>query len=199
MIFPWGGGGIFWKGTFMWDNILERDRQWLKAMCVADIPRMYRGVWGYTAQKMFEIWNPEMPFPAFWASKFASKCFSNCTCIWNKRRKKRTKVKKKYLLEGDSNGHVCGDILPRKCLKFETRKCYFLDSEHPNLLYLHYLLEGDSKGHVCGDILPWKCLKFETRNAISWILSIQICSKIYATNPTILVFEIKEGKNAPEI
>jgi hypothetical protein len=32
-------------------------------------PRM----WGHTTQKVFEIWNPEMPFPAFWASKFALK------------------------------------------------------------------------------------------------------------------------------
>jgi hypothetical protein len=54
-----------------------------------------------------------------------------------------------------AKGHVCGGILPRKCLKFETRKCYFLHSEHPNL--------------------P---LKFML---------------------TILVFEIKEGKNAPKI
>jgi hypothetical protein len=36
-----------------------------------------------------------------------------------------------YLLEEDSNGHVCGGILPRKFLKFETRKCHFLHSEHP--------------------------------------------------------------------
>ena len=23
MIFPWEGGGIFWKGTFLWDNIID--------------------------------------------------------------------------------------------------------------------------------------------------------------------------------
>jgi hypothetical protein len=90
--------------------------------------------------------------------------------------KNAQKVKKNYLLEGDSNGHVCGDILPRKCLKFETRKCYFLHSEHPNLLYLHYLLEGDSKGHVCGDILPRKCLKFET----------QKCYFLHSEHPNLL-------------
>ena len=28
-------------------------------------------------------------------------------------------------------GHMCGGIIPRKFLKFETRKCYFLHSEHP--------------------------------------------------------------------
>jgi hypothetical protein len=39
-----------------------------------------------------------------------------------------------YLLEEDSNGHVCGGIPPRKFLKFEARKCHFLHSEHPNLL-----------------------------------------------------------------
>ena len=38
------------------------------------------------------------------------------------------------LLEEDTNGHVCGGVLPRKFLKFETRKCHFLHSEHPNLL-----------------------------------------------------------------
>ena len=36
-----------------------------------------------------------------------------------------------YLFEEDSNGHVCGVYSPRKFLKFETRKCYFLHSEHP--------------------------------------------------------------------
>jgi hypothetical protein len=28
---------------------------------------------GILSQKIFEIWSPEMPFPAFWASKFALK------------------------------------------------------------------------------------------------------------------------------
>jgi hypothetical protein len=27
---------------------------------------------------------------------------------------------------------LIGGIIPRKVLKFETRKCYFLHSEHPN-------------------------------------------------------------------
>jgi hypothetical protein len=26
---------------------------------------------------------------------------------------------------------LIGGIIPRKCLKFETQKCYFLHSEHP--------------------------------------------------------------------
>ena len=49
--------------------------------------------------------------------------------------KKRTKSIKKitiiyhYLLEEDSNGQVCGGVLPQK-----ARKCHFLHSEHPNLL-----------------------------------------------------------------
>ena len=30
-----------------------------------------------------------------------------------------------------AEGHVCVGIIPRKFLKFETRKCYFLHSEHP--------------------------------------------------------------------
>ena len=41
-----------------------------------------------------------------------------------------------------AEGHVCGSILPRKFLKFETRKCHFLHSEHPNLpclkIYANY-------------------------------------------------------------
>ena len=55
--------------------------------------------------------------------------------------KNAQKVKKKltiiyhYLLEEDSNDHVCEGVLsPRKFLKFEARKCHFLHSEHPNLL-----------------------------------------------------------------
>jgi hypothetical protein len=30
-----------------------------------------------------------------------------------------------------AEGHVCGGIIPRKFLKFETWKYYFLHSEHP--------------------------------------------------------------------
>jgi hypothetical protein len=30
-----------------------------------------------------------------------------------------------------AEGLVCGGIIPRKVLKFETRKYYFLHSEHP--------------------------------------------------------------------
>jgi hypothetical protein len=30
-----------------------------------------------------------------------------------------------------AEGHVCGGIIPRKFLKFEARKYYFLHSEHP--------------------------------------------------------------------
>jgi hypothetical protein len=62
-IFPWGG--IFWKGTFLWDNILEgvsngwRPRVW---------PIYHAWMGG-----VFEIWITEMSFPAFWASKFAPK------------------------------------------------------------------------------------------------------------------------------
>ena len=44
-----------------------------------------------------------------------------------------------------AEGHVCGQytmhewgesggVLPRKFLKFESRKCHFLHSEHPYLL-----------------------------------------------------------------
>ena len=30
-----------------------------------------------------------------------------------------------------AEGHVCGGIIPRKFLKFETQKYYLLHSEHP--------------------------------------------------------------------
>jgi hypothetical protein len=30
-----------------------------------------------------------------------------------------------------AEGHMCGGIIPRNFLKFETRKYYFLHSEHP--------------------------------------------------------------------
>jgi hypothetical protein len=51
---------------------------------MADIPRINSG-----SEKIFEIWSTEIS--AFWASKFT---YANYTCIWNKRRKKRTKNKK---------------------------------------------------------------------------------------------------------
>jgi hypothetical protein len=35
------------------------------------------------------------------------------------------------LIRGGYQCHVCGSIIPRTFLKFETRKCYFLHSEHP--------------------------------------------------------------------
>jgi hypothetical protein len=38
------------------------------------------GFGGMAPQKFFEIWNPQVPFPAFWASKldvWKSTCFSH--------------------------------------------------------------------------------------------------------------------------
>jgi hypothetical protein len=81
-----------------------------------------------------------MLFPAFWASKFAPKSMLTIHVFQIKEGKNTQKVKKilaiiyHYLLEEDSNGHMCGGVLPRKLLKFEARKCHFLHSGHPNLL-----------------------------------------------------------------
>ena len=94
---------------------------------------------------------------------------------------------------------------PRKFLKFEARKCHFLRSEHPNLLVFEtkegknaqkvkkiltiifrYLLGGGgggiamAEGHVCGHTDAENVWNLKPGNGISCILSIQICSKIYA-------------------
>jgi hypothetical protein len=67
------------------------------------------GSGGIVSQKMFEIWSSEMPFPAFWASKFALKFMLTILVFEIKEENKRTKSKKiltiifHYLLEGDSN------------------------------------------------------------------------------------------------
>jgi hypothetical protein len=66
-IFPWGG--IFWKGTFLWDNILEGDSNGWRPRVWPIYYAWMGGVWSL----IFEIWIPEMSFPAFWASKFAPK------------------------------------------------------------------------------------------------------------------------------
>jgi hypothetical protein len=50
-------------------------------------------VWGRT---LTEIWCPEMPFPAFWASKFALTFISaNYTCNWNIKKEGKTHKKQK--------------------------------------------------------------------------------------------------------
>jgi hypothetical protein len=49
---------------------------------------------GILSQKIFEIWSPEMPFPAFWASKFALKFMLTILIIGIKEGKKRTKNKR---------------------------------------------------------------------------------------------------------
>jgi hypothetical protein len=45
-------------------------------------------------QKIFEIWIPEMSFPAFWASKFAPKFILTILAFEINKRKKAQKVKK---------------------------------------------------------------------------------------------------------
>jgi hypothetical protein len=49
---------------------------------------------GILAQKIFEIWSPEMQFPAFWASKFALKCMLTILVFEIKEEKIHTKSKK---------------------------------------------------------------------------------------------------------
>jgi hypothetical protein len=41
-----------------------------------------------------------------------------------------------------AEGHVCGGIISRKFLKFETWKCYFLHSEHPKDKKLLTIIRG---------------------------------------------------------
>jgi hypothetical protein len=60
-------GGIFWKGTFLWDNILGGDSNGWG-------PRVYHAWMGAGV----EIWSMEMPFPAFSASKFTPENFEIC-------------------------------------------------------------------------------------------------------------------------
>jgi hypothetical protein len=67
------GGGIFWKGTFLWDNILEGDSNG----------------WRPRVRPIYHAW---------------------------------------------MGGGSLGEYSPRKFLKFESRECHFLHSEHPNLL-----------------------------------------------------------------
>jgi hypothetical protein len=74
--------------------------------------------------------------------QICSKIYANILVFDIKEGKNAQEVKKiltviyHYLLEGAAmaEGHVCGSVLPRKFLKFETHKYHFLHSEHPNLL-----------------------------------------------------------------
>jgi hypothetical protein len=49
---------------------------------------------GVLPQKIFEIWNTEMPFPASWASKFALKFMLTILVFEIKEEKNAQKVKK---------------------------------------------------------------------------------------------------------
>jgi hypothetical protein len=52
------------------------------------------GSGGVLPQKNFEIWNTEMPFPPFWASKFALKFMLTILVFEIKEGKNAQKVKK---------------------------------------------------------------------------------------------------------
>ena len=69
-----------------------------------------------------------MPFPAFWASNFALKFMLTILVFEIKDGKNAQKVKKNI---NCNLSLLIRGIIPRKFLKFETRKCYFLHSEHP--------------------------------------------------------------------
>jgi hypothetical protein len=49
---------------------------------------------GILHQKIFEIWSPEMPFPAFWASRFALKFMLTILVFEIKEGKNAQKIKK---------------------------------------------------------------------------------------------------------
>jgi hypothetical protein len=73
-----------------------------------------------------------MLFPAFWASKFAPKFMLTIHVFQIKEGKNTEKVKKilaiiyHYLLEEDSNGHVCAAILPQKIFEISSTEMPFL-------------------------------------------------------------------------
>jgi hypothetical protein len=69
-----------------------------------------------------------MPFPAFLASKFALKFMLTILVFEIKEGKNAKKIKKNI---NRNLSLLIRGIIPRKCLKYETRKCYFLHSEHP--------------------------------------------------------------------
>ena len=69
-----------------------------------------------------------MPFPAFGAPKFALKFMLTIVVFEIKEGKNAQKVKKNI---NRNLSLLIGGIIRRKFLKFETRKCYFLHSEHP--------------------------------------------------------------------
>jgi hypothetical protein len=64
--------------TIIYHYLLDRDK-----VCRGILP-----------QKMFEIWSPEMPFPAFWASKFALKCMLTILVFEIKEGKNAQKINK---------------------------------------------------------------------------------------------------------
>jgi hypothetical protein len=84
---------------------------------------------GVLPQKIFEIWSTEMPFPAFWVSKFALKFVLTILVFEIKERKNAQKVKKSF----NRNFSIRGIILRGKLLirGIIAKKWYFLHSEHP--------------------------------------------------------------------
>ena len=143
-IFPCGGGGIFWKGTFLWDNILEGDRHGWRPNVWPTYHAWIRGSGAYSRQNFWNLKHGNA-ISYILSIQICSKIYAKAKyiCIWNQKEGKNAQKVKKiltviyhYLLEGDSNGrraHVW-EHTTQKIFKFATRKCNFLHSEHLNLL-----------------------------------------------------------------
>jgi hypothetical protein len=86
-------GGIFWKGTFLWDNILEGDSNGWRPRVLSIYTHEW-GVWGSTPQEKFWNLNPGNVISCILSIQICSKIYANYTCIWNKRWKNAQKVKK---------------------------------------------------------------------------------------------------------
>jgi hypothetical protein len=80
-IFPWGG--IFWKGTFLWDNILEGDSNGWRPRVWPIYYAWMGGVWGSTPPENFWNLNPGNVISCILSIQICSKIYANSTCIWN--------------------------------------------------------------------------------------------------------------------
>jgi hypothetical protein len=117
------GGGIFWKRTFLWDNILEGDSN-------GHVCGQYTThEWG-SGGKILKFESRKCHFLPFWASKFAPKFILTILVFEINNGKNAQKLNKinhiyHYLLEEDSNGHVCGGVLRQKIIEIWSTEMPF--------------------------------------------------------------------------